>query len=114
TVEIFLGGVRQQADHVAGGRVVDVLLGASAALDEFAVDVKAQVFVHGSFLVVHVGRWIAVRRWRNGNCRRSRQAGPGVSQSMIAAQRDANAARKWFFALTQRRRNAAVSMPCSA
>ena len=41
-VEVFTGGVRQPGDHLAGGRIDDVLLAAAAALDEFAVDVEAQ------------------------------------------------------------------------
>ena len=38
--------MRQLADDVAGRRVLHVLLAAAAALDELAVDIQAQVFVH--------------------------------------------------------------------
>jgi hypothetical protein len=45
--EVFGGGVGQLAYDLVGGRVVDILLAAAAALDEFTVDVEAELRVSG-------------------------------------------------------------------
>ena len=56
---------------VAGRRVEHVLLAAIAALDEFAVDIQTQVFVHGdSFGLVHGCHGVGMRTLRNGKLRK--------------------------------------------
>jgi len=47
-IEIFARGVRQLADHLAGGRIEDVLLAAALRRDEFAIDVETEILVHGA------------------------------------------------------------------
>jgi hypothetical protein len=46
-IQIFDCGVPQPPDPFTGSGVLDILLTASAASDELAVDIQAQVFVHG-------------------------------------------------------------------
>src|SRR5438093_192144 len=46
-IEICLRGVRQLADDFIGRRIDDALLAAAVAFEKLAVDIEAQVFVHG-------------------------------------------------------------------
>ncbi len=47
-IEIFARGVRQLADHLAGGGIEDVLLAAALRRDELAIDVEPEILVHGA------------------------------------------------------------------